>query len=196
MAGLSDIAASLDAAMIDDDEPDYDTEPEPIPAGDLDRANRMLMRARTLDRELADAEYLAAENIARIDAWRSEQRARHAARRAWVDTALEGFHRAVLAADPKRKTLELPAGKLTARVADRWTVTDPPALVEWAVIHDRESIVRRRDPEVDRVAMKKALAPGTEGRAVDIESGEFVPGVTVEPAVVTFKAKPYTGEEG
>jgi len=54
--------------------------------------------------------------------------------------------------------------------------------------------VRRRDPEVDRNALKRTfhVAPGGTVLAPD---GEVVPGVTVTEGEVSFKVKPRVVEQ-
>lgn len=191
---ISEAWESLDAAMSGDD-PDWDEPPEPIPPGALDQADRMLRRlARIQRRTRADAEVAAAQH-AQINDWLARRGEQSARQSAWCEGALEAFHAAVLAAEPSRTTLDLPAGKLTARRAPARWEADDQVVIAYAVEHGDGDVVRLPPPQLDRNAMKARYVVRDEkdrivAAGIDPRTGERVPGITVDEGVVVFTATP------
>lgn len=193
--------ASLEADMIGD-EPDYETEPEPIGAADLDHANRQLARLARVQRVDRANREVAESQIRQVEGWLAGEQAKTSGKAAWLEASIAGWHAAVLSVEPSRKTITLPSGTSTARkAADQWVV-DEPVFLAWAVGH-APTIVRQKPapaPEVDRAAMKKTLVVRDDRDrvvAVGVEptSGETPPGLVVTAGVVEFKAIP-TDEGG
>lgn len=179
---MDSLTDDLTAALAGD-EPDYDT--DPAPPEDADHANRMLRRLARVRREMADLDALVAAERERLDAWHDARRAILLNRERWIADGLEMWHRAILAMDPKRKSINLPCGTLKLRARqDEYVFTDEAAFIAWAEGHQPDLL--RTKVEVDRKAVRGALAITDTGAAVT-EDGEVVPGVevTIRPAGFT-----------
>lgn len=158
---------------------DYDTpddELESVPVADLHRADYVLGligRARRVRDEELDV--IRAERD-RLDLLATAIKERCARVEDWYGPQLSSFHRALLADDPKRRTISLPHGTLRARAQqDEWTFG--PEFTEWAEASGRDDLVRVK-VEPDRTAAKKRLLVLSDGRAA--LDGEVVPGVSVQ----------------
>lgn len=184
--------AQLDAqveAILDDTQAAIDT--GMFEVNNKDRANRAVWKIGRIEADLGEDEALYKAERARLEAWITDRRVRAERAVEFLTTLTAGFHAIVLAEDPKRKTITLPAGDLVARKQpDVWEI-DGAEVLAWAEENGRADLVRTRDPEVDRPAVKKALRPAEgSSRALDPDSGELVPGVRVTPGEVRFTAKP------
>jgi hypothetical protein len=152
---------------------------------DQELADRMLRRVLRERRLLAADEAVVTAEKERLDTWL--QRRREAHDTTYLETCLRQYHEARLAADPKAKTLHLPAGTLAARKRpDAW-VFDDDGFVKWATVH--AAVLLRTKVEVDRAAAKSALFTTDDGRVLHPETGEFVESVTVTPGEVTYTIK-------
>ena len=140
--------------------------------------------ARLRGQMVANAD-LANEERRRITEWLEGENAKLQRDASFFEGLLTEYHRHVLEAEPDRKTIALPAGKLVARKQpDRWDFSDD--FIGWAVSHRRD-LVRVRY-EVEKPYAKKEL--GRAGDAiVDLSTGETVPGVKVEPGDVRFSVE-------
>lgn len=128
--GVRDSFDELDAALAGP-EPDWDSEPEAPP--DAEQADRMLVRLRMLRRE-RDADLAAAETrISQIVAWQAEREGRYDAQERWLVEALERYHRAVLALDPRSLTIHLPSGTLPSRMGQPQWEVDGEAVLRWLI---------------------------------------------------------------
>ncbi len=181
-------------AILDDPEAALDT--GLFEVNNKERANRAVWKIGRIEAELEEDEALHKAERARLDAWITDRRLRAEKAIEFLTTLTAGFHAIVLAEDPQRKTIKLPAGDLVARKQpDVWEI-DTPTVLAWAVENGREDLIRRRDPEVDRPAVKKALRPADgSSRALDPASGELVPGVKVTQGEVRYTAKPRVVEQ-
>lgn len=163
---------------------------EPVPVDDTGApdplyANRLLRElARTSAAWRRDVAPFDAE-IARLEERRSDVALPHVTRAARIEHALTGWHEAVLAADPNRKTIHLPAGTLRSVAAQRDLSINADEFLAWARLHMTDA-VRRPDPPPetpDRKVVKKALEDVAvfhdDGRVTI--AGEIVPGVTWQP---------------
>lgn len=168
---------------------------------DLAHADQVLRRLARVRRNLARAEDLYETQVAQLRQYIDAERHRAGQAEERLTWLLESFHRAVLAEDPKAKTVRLPSGELVARKApDRWDFDDE-AFLAWAADHHPEFV--RTKVEVDKPTVKKALVGGVVDRDADnggglivarpghviSADGEVVPGVEVTPGEVRFTAK-------
>ena len=179
----------LDEAM-SGPEPDWD-EPCPVP-DNADDANRLLWRLARIERKESEMLEVVTAQRARLDAFEAGASAAYQRQRKYITDTLAAYHRAVLSRSPRSKTIELPNGTLRARAQQpAWDFPDEDAFKAWAEVNAPE-LLRQPEPrpvEVDRAAVKKALATQEDrDYAVDI-NGEHVPGV-----VVTFREPRYTIE--
>lgn len=171
-------------------EPDYGEAPEA--PDNADEANRLLWRVARIDAKESELLELLTAQRARLDAFEAGELEKLHRQRAWLTDTLAAYHRAVLSRSPRSKTIELPNGVLRARAQQpAWDFPDEDAFKAWAEVNAPE-LLRQPEPrpvEVDKAAVKKALAIQEDrDYAVDI-NGEHVPGV-----VVTFREPKYTVE--
>lgn len=161
----------------------------------LDKANWAVRRIAVATGRLAESEGFARRERERLELWLEGERQRAERSTAFLAGLLRRYHESRLAEDPKAKTIRLPAGELVCRKAsDAWDIDDAE-FIAWAEANRREDLLRRKDPEVDRNAVKKALMPAIEPAPTDPvvvfdENGEVVPGVRVVGGEPTFKVKP------
>jgi len=144
----------------------------------------------------------AAAQLARIDAlylrkkvalddWRDVAGGRHTRTATFMTGRLTGYALARRAADPKAKTLDLPDGKVTTRAPSKpWkvTVTDGPALLEWAVADGRDEYIRPALRPVSELPVEVVEKDG-ELRVFDPD-GEVVPGLTAVPTELSATVAP------
>lgn len=123
---------------------------------------------------------------ARIDHEREgieDEKQRLATSTAYLRSLLEGWHRSILDADPKAKTVRLPAGHLVARKApDVVDIIDVDGFKAWAEVNAPDLL--RTTVAPDKPAIKKLAH--VDGRVVD-DAGEVVPGVEWVEGAVAFK---------
>jgi hypothetical protein len=179
---LTDAWDDLDEHLADIDGAELDQVDNPELA---DRMVRRIMRAR---RELAAAEEIAATERARIDEWLAKRRA--ALDTSFLEMCLRTYHQRQLDANPKAKTIHLPAGDLVARKQpDRWHFDDEQGFIEWAQANHPDLVRTVTKVEVAKADTKKVLEVIDDGRVIDPATGERVPAVWVEPGKITFTVK-------
>jgi hypothetical protein len=107
---------------------------------------------------------------------------------------LRAWHDEILADNPRAKTVDLPTGRLERRAGGvRVEVLDAEVAREWLEEHADECL-DYPDPQIKKAAVKSrfslkvATEPGAYP-AVDADSGEVVPGVSIvrAPATSTFR---------
>ena len=168
---MDTLSDDLDAYLAD--EVNYDEAPEPAP--DADTAERSLHTLRWLRDQMRDVHDLADRRIQLINSWAVAQLDVLQSRVDWHEAALRGWHQAVLADDPKRKTIHLPSGTLRARAGrDRIDIEDEDAFVEFARLSATQLLRVRYDADKKAIA---ALSVKDDGTIVT-DDGEVLPGVT------------------
>lgn len=170
--------------------PDYEQPPE-VPEGD-EQADAWLRRLAGIGRAEDRVRALVNLERAKLDAYEAGELEKYRKPREWLADSLAQYHRAVLARAPRRKTIDLPNGTLKARAQQpAWDFPDEAAFIEWAAVNAPEFLRQPDLPpvEVEKAAVKKALAIQEDrDYAVDI-NGERVPGVAV-----TFREPKYVVE--
>jgi phage host-nuclease inhibitor protein Gam len=173
-----------------DDLDDFMSEVGPVELDAMDQtmAERMLRRVLRLRRQFdADAEVAQAQHE-QVDAWLSRQRATLEQSTEYLLRCLQQYHEARLADDPKAKTIHLPSGCLVARKQpDRWEF-DTEVFVAWARERELDDLLRVK-VEPDKPVVKQKLVTAADGRVIDMDTGEFVPGVEIHPGEVGFSVK-------
>lgn len=198
------ISSTIDLYGDDEQSVDYDQPAEPIhPAdpGRLSIANWHLRKLGYLDTVEADTRRAFDAEIQLLEQRRNDALRTIARRQSWHTEALAGLHGAMLAEDPKRKTIVLPSGTLKATVPKtaRLYVTDPDVFVAWAEAHGRKDLLRvttvpARD-DINRAVdlrPQSMPSPGSAERVVDA-SGELVPGLEAQLGLPSFRA--HAGEQ-
>lgn len=170
-----------------DDLDDYMTDLGDATVSDINPeiADRMLRRVLRERRKLAMAEELVAAEKARLDDYLEIQRGRHDTE--WLEHCLRTYHETRLAADPKAKTLHLPAGDLVARKSPDRLDVDQAAFEKWAEGRKAGFIVTK--VTVDKTAAKKELQHAGDGRLVDPVNGEVIEWATLVIGDVRFSVQ-------
>ena len=161
----------------DESDIDYDT-PAKMPAGEADALERASWHMRKAAMLTAQRDQLAAVYKAEIE--RLQIRLGHRVRIindqiAWHEEPVKGLHLALLARDPKRKTIELPYGtsKVQERKTPKLTITDQATLLAWAESNHPDILGRTIN-----VTGVKTVAKVLDSLAVvDASTGEVIPGV-------------------
>jgi len=179
---IADAWEQLEVDMLGEP-PDYETEAIEVP--DAFEANRAIgwlareRRKRAALREVAEAQ------IEQVQRWLEAAEAKHVRAIEYHTGQLAQYHAAVLAKNPKAKTIELPNGTLTSRAQQPVWEFDDEAFIAWARDHAPEAVryPPAPDPEIDKAEAKNALTRRDgKGRAIAFgvtEDGETPPGVTV-----------------
>lgn len=155
-----------------------------------DWAVRKIGRAR---RQLAQASELAQAERARIDAWETDAIGRCENDTEFLEDLLHRYHRSLLDADPKAKTIRLPSGELVARKQPDVLVYDGGEdTVEWAEANAPDVVVVKKS--VDRTAAKSYFTvtdvEKPEGFVVvHPETMETVPGCWARIGDIKFSVK-------
>ena len=151
-----------------------------------DRAASWALRKRAkaaaaVDRVTADVK----ERKKLLDAYqdRATASARHTVE--FMDGLLADYHARVLAADPDRKTIDLPEGRIKSRTTQPVAeITDEKPAFAWAMrVAPGEAAEYVRKFNIR--ALRKLVAVVGD-RVVDSETGEVVPGLSVKPGGTTF----------
>lgn len=133
-------------------------EEAPPTAMDDDLANRLLRRLRRQQRRRAEVLDVANAERLRIAAWAEGQLEIIDSELAQLERTLDGYMRAV---QERRglKTLKLPNGELKLR-APRLsvTVTDEPALVDWAIERVAADLAQSDDIPAARIGVRVVIA--------------------------------------
>ncbi len=113
----------------------------------------------------------------------------------WLTNELTGYHRRLLAADPKRKTYKLPGGNLVHRKGRTSTVVaDPAAFTEWATTNGMLGVLKMT-PQVSALTPAHGFARTDDGTIVTASDGEVVPGVSVVTGDDSYTVNLETGDE-
>lgn len=126
----------------------------------------------------------------RIEEWWRRASKPLQARRDFFEGALRDYMRRRREADPQVKSVALPSGIIGSRASKaKLRVVDEEALISWAKANSLSSLVRVRE-EVNRSALPGLPFRDRDGRPVDPVTGEFVPGLVLEPSDVAYWVKP------
>lgn len=141
MASLEPVAPWTGPAAFDVDElpPAGGVLPEVARSWQIDgigSAEWAMSRVAQAERALEDLTTQATEFYARIDEWLRNESARHRATKAFFEAHLERWALAQREADPRRKTIALPSGKVkTTAKGPSVQIEDARAALEWAKAH-------------------------------------------------------------
>jgi phage host-nuclease inhibitor protein Gam len=182
------------------DEPfDTNAPPPELVAHDPDvyqAANRHLRAIGRLEQRAADIRAVFYAEIERLETRMAELVNRVENDIDWHRRPLTQLHAAVLAEDPSRKTLQLPAGAIKSRTPRTPTINvfDIPQFIDWASTNAPHLL--KSKPTVNREALKAAAQPcgdlgfGDSAPAVLPEVGEVIPGVEFVLGITTFHIEP------
>lgn len=131
-------------------------------------------------KQIADA---AGAEIARIRAWADGEEKRLQGEVQYFEALLTDYHRRLLEADPRAKTVKLPHGQLKARAQQPEFIRDDAALLKWLKANRQEFIVMKESP--DWAGLKKVTQVAGD-KVIDPDSGEVINGVTVVERPIRF----------
>ena len=121
-----------------------DALPERVQAWRIDgtgSAAWALAKVAEAEAAIEDATAQAVEWYGRIDAWLKDQTAPHRRTLNYFTGQLERYALDQREADPKRKSVPLPGGKVqTTAKSAKVIVTDEAAVIEWAKVHAPEAV--------------------------------------------------------
>ena len=113
----------------------------------------------------------------------------------WLTNELTGYHRRLLAADPKRKTYRLPGGNLVHRKGRTSTViNDAEEFTRWALETGTVAALKMT-PQVSALTPAHGFARTDDGVIVFAKDGEIVPGVSVVTGDDSYTVNLETGDE-
>ncbi len=160
---------------------------QPFQVVDQGGAIWALRKLAKLAREKAEIDRAAAEEIARIGAWQAEETNRLTADMGYFEALLTDYHRRLLEADPRAKTVKLPGGQLRARAQQPEYARDDERLLAWLEGNELSEYVKvKKSP--DWSGLKAAIV--IQGEAVIYrETGERIDGVTVAERPVKFSVE-------
>ena len=167
--------------LVDDLDIDYTVDaemPEDRP-DQLERASWHLKMASRLARERDELNVVYQAEIERLtNRWRARAEV-FANRIEWHERPVRELHMALLAEDPKRKTIHLPYGTSKVRVSKtpRVRIVDQPTLLAWAEQNWPDILGRTINVTgvKEIVARLPKLEPGETSGVTDL-NGELIPG--------------------
>jgi hypothetical protein len=181
-----DLDAQLDVAL---DDTDTATSSGAFSIDTLEQANWAVRKIAQHRARFDEAQALADAEHERVDAWLRDQRHSRDKATGFLEALLRRFHEQRLDADPKAKTIKVPAGELTARKApDRLEVDEEP-FVAWARATGHDHLLRVT-VAANKTEIRHAIGDVmADGRVVDGDTGEFMPGVLYVEGDVRFSVK-------
>lgn len=149
-----------------------------------------MRKIAAIERGRQESRAAAQAEIERIQAWLTEEEKRADQAREYLDYLLEDYHRRQLEENPRAKTIKLPHGELQLRAQQPEFHRDEAAVMAWAMKNRPEFVIQPPppDPKLDWAGLKKVLKI-VDGQAVDPETGEVIPGITVVERPPKFQIK-------
>lgn len=143
------------------------------------KANWALRKIKQLQDKMDANADLAAEEIAKVEAWEKEVNEGLHQSILFFTGLLEQYHRGVYAKDPEAKTIKLPHGQLKMRAQQPEFRRDNDKLLAW--LESKGTIGKAyikiaKSPHWGELKERLRIAGD---RMVDPETGEVVPGVEV-----------------
>lgn len=117
------------------------------------------------------------EEIDRIAGWKIAEAKNKTRHIDFLTSLLEPYHRKILEADPKAKTIKLPHGEMKIRAQQPEIKKDDKILVGWLKLSEEtQKFVETK--EVPKWGEFKKLCKIENGEAIYLETGEIVDGIT------------------
>lgn len=180
MSAAEEIFDTLADIDLEAPEPD---EPMPVPQG-IEQASWYVRRLARLRDRMAENVSVANSERQRVDIWLAGVNGRLDDQAKALEDALAAWHRALLADDPKRRTIRLPFGKIVARKRPSRIEVDDDAFVPWAVANWPELVRVRHTP--DKPYIREHVEFITDGSAGIAMDGEVIPGLARIEGEVAF----------
>lgn len=142
-----------------------------------EQANWALRKIAKIRKQMADDQALAEAEIQRIRLWLDRETEKLQRHEHFFTTLLQNYHREILAQDPHRRTISLPAGTIQFRRQQPEYERDEHALVAWLEANNLLDFVKI-EKHADWANFKKVIRPAGQ-QAVNLFTGEAVEGITV-----------------
>jgi hypothetical protein len=170
-----DLEPELGDEHYEDEPPTWDPSVAEVDA--LIDAGWHLRQIRRLRKRADETRAVYAAELARIQEWRDRELAKWETRIEWHATPLRQLSQRFYEADPKRKTIELPDGKMryTVPVKPQVVIDDADGLLAWAIEHAPHLLP---EPKAVRVTdLRREAVAMHDGLVVLTSTGEAVPHV-------------------
>lgn len=151
-----------------------------------DQANWALRKISKIRKQRTEIKDISDLEIHRIEMWRNKNFEDLDKEEQYFLNLLRDYHSMILYEDPKRKTLDLPAGKCRFRAQPPEFKQDPERLLEWLERNKLDAFIRvKKEPAWGEL---KKLVKVHNGQVV-METGEIVEGVTAEEHGLSFRVE-------
>lgn len=148
----------------------------------LEGATWAFRKLRAIASKKAEIEAVAAEEIARVEAWKKSEIEKYESDTEYFESLISSYFVEERAKDKKFK-LSTPYGKVSTRKSSKWIYEDEEALKQFVKENGIDAI--RIKEELDKTSLKKICKDG-----VNQETGEILPFVRIEETeTVTVKAE-------
>jgi phage host-nuclease inhibitor protein Gam len=153
---------------------------------DKDQAEWAARKRAKLEAQKRENLEVAQRNIARIQGWLAQENSKLDESITFFDGLLEAWHRSILDADPKAKTIKLPSGILQLRQQQPNFIRNDEALLAWCKTNRPEFVAVKESPAWAEI--KKIVVVSPDGQVVT-QDGEIVAGVVAEERGLAFSVK-------
>ena len=175
----------MEPATVDEFETQETPEREVFLVDDLQKATWAMRKARSVIVGLEANAAIAKAEQERIALWLEEVNKPLLQEREFFENHLTAYLRKEREADPDKKSISTPYGKITSRTTQpKWETED--GLTDWLLNHN-DSLIRIKY-EVDKAELKKAYA--VDGvQVIDPKTGEVVPHIQITPSDISYKVE-------
>ena len=144
---------------------------------DINAANWALRKISAAQAAIRERETLARAEVERVQQWLDGETQKLKGDIEFFEGLLHEYHQQELKLDEKRKTIKLPHGTLKMRAQQPDYQRDDVKLKEWAEANKRDVLIPQ-PPKLDWASLKKAIRP-VDGKAIDVDTGEVIPGIAI-----------------
>ena len=154
----------------------------------LDSANWCLRKLAALKAKQQEIDKLGKAEVERITSWQKKQSEGLNRQAEFFTGLLEEYHRGQLREDPKRKTITTPYGKMQLRKQLPQWQYDDEKLIPYLNINYPYLVNEKITYSPDKAKIKDFFKVA-DGKALDIITGEVIPGVAVYDRAEAFSVK-------
>lgn len=150
-------------------------------------ANWALRKIGQMQKQIEDNNALAVAEIDKIEAWNKQENQKSKDGIDYFQGLLSYYALSKREADPKFKSLKLPNGKIAFRKQQpKWSLDEEKVIQSLKDANASDLIKVTEKPKLADI--KKAFQV-KDGKAIDMETGEVVEGITIEDQPDTFGVK-------
>jgi hypothetical protein len=175
----------MEPAAVDEFETQEQPSREAFIVDDLQKATWAMRKARSVIVGLEANAAIAKAEQERITLWLEEVNKPLLQERDFFENHLTTYLRREREADPDKKSISTPYGKITSRTTPpKWETEE--GLTDWLMNHN-DSLIRVKY-EVDKAELKKAYKVEGE-QVIDPKTGEVVPYIQITPSNISYKVE-------